>query len=124
MDERRDEGRTQLRRLLITGGSGYLGRALPALAEPDWDVTATRLTQPGSGPVLDVRDAVAVGLLIERLRPDLVVHAAYLPAGEDMMDVNVAGAGDVARASAAVGARLVHLSTDFVFDGERQHGGY
>lgn len=111
-------------RLLITGGSGYLGRALAARAEPEWDVTATRLTQPGPGPLLDVRDAVAVGRLIERQRPDVIVHTAYLQSGAEMADVNVAGAENVARASAAVGARLVHLSTDVVFDGERDRGGY
>jgi dTDP-4-dehydrorhamnose reductase len=124
MRGRGEERRTQPGRLLITGGSGYLGRALAARAQPDWDVTATRLTQPGQGPVLDVRDAAAVGRLIERLRPDVIVHTAYHQSGEQMADVNVAGANNVARAAGAVGARLVHLSTDLVFDGGRERGGY
>jgi dTDP-4-dehydrorhamnose reductase len=124
MHGRGEEGRTKPGRLLITGGSGYLGRALAARARADWDVTAIRLTQPGSGPVVDVRDAAAVSRLIEGVRPDVVVHTAYLQSGAAMMDVNVAGADNVARASAAVGARLVHLSTDVVFDGARERGGY
>ena len=124
MHGRGEDGRTQPGRLLITGGSGYLGRVLAARARADWDVTVTRLTQPGSGPALDVCDAAAVGRLIGRLRPDVIVHTAYRQSGEEMVNVNVAGAGNVARAAAGVGARLVHLSTDLVFDGERPRGGY
>ena len=62
MHGRGEDGRTQPGRLLITGGSGYLGRVLAARARADWDVTVTRLTQPGSGPALDVCDAAAVFL--------------------------------------------------------------
>ena len=47
------------------------------------------------------------------------MHTAYLQSGPDMADVNVAGSANVARAAAAAGARLIHLSTDFVFDGEK-----
>jgi dTDP-4-dehydrorhamnose reductase len=124
MRGRGEERRTQPGRLLITGGSGYLGRALAAQAGLDWDVTATRHTQPGPGPVLDVRDDAAVERLVGELGPEVVVHTAYLQSGEQMVDVNVAGAGNVARAAASVGARLIHVSTDFVFDGRRERGGY
>ncbi len=47
------------------------------------------------------------------------MHTAYLQSGPDMADVNVAGSANVARAAAAAGARLIHLSTDFVFDGDK-----
>jgi dTDP-4-dehydrorhamnose reductase len=63
-----------------------------------------------------VRDADAVRELFERLRPDVVVHTAYR---QEEDDVNTVGAENVARAAAAVGARLVHLSTDVVFDGRK-----
>jgi dTDP-4-dehydrorhamnose reductase len=124
MHERGERGGTQPGCLLITGGSGYLGRALVARAQSAWHVTATHLTQPGHGPKLDVRDAGAVGRLIAELRPEVIIHTAYVQAGADLVEVNVAGAGNVARAAAAIGARLVHLSTDFVFDGGREWGGY
>jgi dTDP-4-dehydrorhamnose reductase len=107
-------------RLLITGGSGYLGgellRRAPAAG---WAATGTRLASPGAGPVLDVRDAAAVGRLVADLAPAAVVHTAYRQSGDDMTDVNVAGSANVARAAADAGARLIHLSTDFVFDGEK-----
>jgi dTDP-4-dehydrorhamnose reductase len=113
-----------VRRLLIIGGSGYLGRALTARAGGGWRVVATRLSQPGAGPVLDVRDAPSVRRLISELRPDVIVNTAYLQAGDAMDEVNVTGAGIVAEAAAFAGARLVHLSTDFVFGGDRRRGGY
>ncbi|MDX6494088.1 MAG: dTDP-4-dehydrorhamnose reductase [Gaiellales bacterium] len=124
MRGRGEERRTQPGRLLITGGTGYLGRALAAWAGQDWDIMATRHTQPGPGPALDVRDDAAVGRLVEHLRPEVVIHTAYLQSGEQMVDVNVTGAANVAQAAASVGARLIHISTDFVFDGRRERGGY
>ena len=62
---------------------------------------------------------IAVERLVGELGPAAVVHTAYLQSGPDMADVNVAGSANVARAAAAAGARLIHLSTDFVFDGEK-----
>lgn len=107
-------------RVLITGGSGYLGGALlRGCAAAGWPATGTRLTASGGGPVLDIRDADAVDRLIADLRPEAVVHTAYVQSGAQMDAVNVAGSENVARAAAAAGARLIHLSTDVVFDGDR-----
>jgi dTDP-4-dehydrorhamnose reductase len=106
-------------RLLITGTSGYLGSALAASArDQGWQVTGTRLTAGGDGVVLDVRDRNAVEELVAHVRPDVVVHTAYRQAGPEMWAVNESGSRSVASAAAGAGARLLHLSTDFVFDGE------
>ena len=64
-----------------------------------------------------MRDAAGVDELLDRIRPDAVIHTAYLQDGPDAFAVTAPGAGWVATAAAAVGARLVHLSTDVVFDG-------
>jgi dTDP-4-dehydrorhamnose reductase len=64
-----------------------------------------------------VRDPDAVTALLRALRPTAVVHTAYVQTGPDAWDVTAGGSGAVAAASAEVGARLVHLSTDVVFDG-------
>ena len=94
-------------RVHVTGATGYLGRELVRLRP---DATTERV---------EIRDAAAVRELLERLRPDVVVHTAYRQEGEGAWAVNVDGAENVARAAAAAGARLVHLSTDVVFDGRK-----
>lgn len=58
-------------------------------------------------------------MLFERLRPDVVIHTAYRQDGAGAREIVVDGSENVARAAAAVGARLVHLSTDVVFDGRK-----
>ncbi len=118
-------------RILVTGGSGYLGGWVVRLARAGWSVTVTYLTHPPADPDpvtswrwLDARDGPAVRALVETVRPAVVVHTAALNPGQgqDFDAVNAEGAGHVARAAAAVGARLIHVSTDVVFDGKK--GGY
>jgi dTDP-4-dehydrorhamnose reductase len=91
-------------RLHVTGSTGYLGTEL------------LRLRPNASTERVEIRDAAAVRELLERVRPDVVVHTAYR---QEDASVNVGGSENVARAAAAVGARLVHLSTDVVFDGRK-----
>ncbi len=91
----------------VTGATGFLGSEL-------------LLRAPGTtGDRVEVRDAAAVLALLDRLRPDAVVHTAYRQDGEGARKIVVEGSENVARAARAVGARLVHLSTDVVFDGRK-----
>jgi dTDP-4-dehydrorhamnose reductase len=94
-------------RLHITGGTGFLGRELAGLAR---GATTERV---------EVRDGDRVAALLARLQPDVVVHTAYRQDGDEAWSINVEGAENVARAAAAIGARLVHVSTDVVFDGRK-----
>lgn len=91
-------------RLHVTGATGYLGSEL------------VRLRPDASTERVEVRDADAVRELFERVRPEVVIHTAYR---QDDPDVNTRGSENVARAAAGVCARLVHLSTDVVFDGRK-----
>jgi dTDP-4-dehydrorhamnose reductase len=90
--------------LHVTGATGYLGRELVRLRP---DATTERV---------EILDADAVNEAFRRLRPEVVVHTAYR---QHDRDVNTVGSANVATAAAAVGARLVHLSTDVVFDGRK-----
>ena len=116
-----------MRRLLITGGSGYLGRRLIALAVGRWQITATYFCHPlhGDGFIatrMDVRDAGQVAALMAQVRPDVVIHTAYTTESEEAMQrVIIQGTRHVAQAAMGIGARLIHLSTDVLFDGRRGH---
>ncbi len=108
--------------LLITGGSGYLGTRLTRVARRRGPTVATYFRHAVAfgeekAVALDVRDPVATRRLIERVRPRAVIHTAISTAAGEMEDVIIGGTENVTRATAAVGARLIHLSTDVAFDG-------
>jgi dTDP-4-dehydrorhamnose reductase len=101
--------------LLITGGAGFLGSELRRQA-PDALATWHR-TRIDGGPQLDIRDEDAAMRCFLKHGPDVVIHTAYVMGDRDTI---VRGSHNVALAAHRVGARLIHLSTDLVFDGE--HG--
>jgi dTDP-4-dehydrorhamnose reductase len=107
-------------RWLVTGAAGMLGQDLvAALAQQSEEVTG--LTRRD----LDVTDASAVLAATRAHQPDFVVNCAAWAAVDDAeahehqaLRVNGDGAGYVAAACVDVGARLVHISTDYVFRGD------
>jgi dTDP-4-dehydrorhamnose reductase len=109
-----------VQRLLVTGGCGYLGRELVSRAPArGWDVRATWFERPPQGAEAewvqaDLRHAEAVWRAVAGV--DAVIHTAYRQ-GAGEWEVNVEGSAAVADATR--GLRLVHLSTDLVFDGAR-----
>jgi dTDP-4-dehydrorhamnose reductase len=105
-------------RVLVTGAAGMLGAEVLPLLGADCDVVAADLDE------FDLRDAEAVSAFVTRAAPQVVVNcAAYTNVDAAESDpasafaVNADGAGNVAAAAAAAGARMVHMSTDYVFDG-------
>jgi len=120
-----DRGRAELATgseagVLVLGGSGLLGRALGAAydAAGIWAFAPPR-------PVVDATDAAALATMVEALRPAVVVNAAAftgVDAAEEHREacraVNAGIAASLADAVAGIEATLIHISTDFVFDGE------
>jgi dTDP-4-dehydrorhamnose reductase len=109
-------------RLLVTGAAGMLGNEVVAAAEKlGHEVAAWDL------PECDLTDAHATLDAVRRLDPRAVVNcAAYTNVDGAESDeataerVNADAAGNLARACKAAGARLVHVSTDYVFDGTKR----
>jgi UDP-glucose 4-epimerase len=121
------------KRVLITGGNGYVGRTLSRKLSFDHDVTVVDCLRQGTLRFsdddlaaikleqVDIRDAVAIGAVFESVQPDLVIHAAalhYIPEcdayPDEAISINVLGTANVAR-YCPPGARLVFISTAAVY---------
>lgn len=105
-------------KILITGAKGQLGIELLRSLPQGWHATGIDRAE------LDITDAAGVARFIDDLRPSAVINcAAYTAVDKAESDaatalrVNRDGAGNLAAAAARVSARMVHISTDFVFDG-------
>jgi len=117
-----------MKSLLITGASGLLGDKIVKLARRKYAVISThnlRQLQPDSLR-LDITNAEDITSLFKKLEPDVIIHTA----SETNVDkcetqknyaqkVNVDGTRNVALACSKTGAKLVYISTDYVFDGEK-----
>ncbi len=108
-------------RLLITGGSSFLGQHLTPLAAARYETAYTYFSaNPLNLPhayQLDLRDPQAVRRLALAWQPQVILHLAGSNRSPDMERVIVAGAQHVAAAAQTLGARLVAVSTDVLFDG-------
>lgn len=106
-------------RVLITGGSGQLGRALRRLARPGTDIFAF------DSASLDVSDFDDVRAIVERYEPELVIHAGAMTDVDGCerdaalaYQINALGSQNIAACASQASASLVYVSTNFVFDGE------
>jgi len=107
------------RTLLVFGGTGQIGRAISALLPPNgWRVICASRIDANITRAEDVRR------LVSHVEPDVIVNAAAFTAVDKAESVpkwaarvNGTGAGIVAEAALELGAPIIHLSTDHVFDG-------
>jgi dTDP-4-dehydrorhamnose reductase len=118
-------------RLLITGISGLLGLNLAVRARTRFAVSGCYAAHPVALPgidavAVDVRSAEAFQRFVDRVRPDVVIHTVGMSSVDACendpgraQELNVDAAEIVARAARGADARLVHISTDHLFDGAR-----
>lgn len=115
---------------LVIGATGLVGAHVARALDGLGPVTRTGHSRTAAGVVrLDIRDEGAVQRAVADARPEVVVCAAAEPhvdrcEREPALTrvINVDGVRHVARATAAAGATLVYVSSDYVFDG--RHGDY
>ena len=105
-------------KVLVTGANGQLGRALQEAAPDAMQVRAV------SRNLLDVTDRAAVHAMVESWRPDVIINAAaYTAVDKAESEPELAEQGNaiaprnLALAANEIQARVIHISTDFVFDG-------
>ena len=108
-------------KILVLGRDGQLARSLVEAA-----VAAGIQLQSVGRPEIDLTDVNTVSALVARVRPDLVVNAAAYTAVDKAESesalayaVNAAGAEHAARACASYSIPIIHISTDYVFDGAK-----
>jgi len=113
-------GTVAARRWLVTGAGGMLGQELVAMLQAR-EAAVTAVTRAD----LDITSPAAVTAAITGARPEIVVNCAAWTAVDlaesqeaEALAVNGAGAANVAAGCAAAGARMIQVSTDYVFDGE------
>ncbi len=108
-------------KVLIAGAAGQVARALTDRAP----ATGLHVTALGR-PHLDLTDPASISAALEKVRPDIVINAAaYTAVDQAETDeagafaLNAEGPGELAAAAARFGAPILHLSTDYVFDGSK-----
>jgi len=121
-----------LKTICVTGGNGLLGNKVLAAAEHDYQLVSIDLAEEPLNQYhhmdyiqADICDLRAMQRIINRFKPSAVIHTAAMTNvdrcesdREMAWQVNVVGAGHVAMASHAAGAKMIHVSTDYVFDGK------
>ncbi|MCX6355312.1 MAG: dTDP-4-dehydrorhamnose reductase [Candidatus Aureabacteria bacterium] len=106
------------KKLLVIGSAGMLGRDLMDVLPGRWQVMGADIHE------VDITDPGRTELFIADRKPSAVINAAARTDVdgcesdlEGAFAVNAHGAGNIARACGSIGARMVHVSTDYVFDG-------
>lgn len=116
-------------RALITGAAGQLGQDLAELLGDSAVLTDLHANPEQQIASLDITDEAQVLATVEQANPEVIFHCAAWTNvdgaednGEAATAVNVTGTANVAKAAESVGAKLVAVSTDYVFDGTKADG--
>ena len=110
-------------KILVTGKDGQLGYALQELSENQFEFT-WKFTDRSE---LDITDSIKIQSVLKQFQPDWIINtAAYTDVDgaesneEIAYKVNADGPYILAKSAKEIGAKLVHISTDYVFDGTKK----
>jgi len=115
-----------MKRILVTGASGLLGSKVAKLAEHFFEVIPTHNTRSffKDSTKMDMTNEYEVSQVVVRMKPDLVMHVGAETKvdqceknREEAWKVNAEGTRNVAAACGKIDAKLIYVSTDYVFDG-------
>ena len=118
-----------MKKLLVTGASGFLGWNLCQLAKPEWDVYGTYFSHPGEIPgvnliKVDLRDFEEIKRIFHEIQPAAVIHMAAQSSPNfcqshpiESHSINVTTACNIAGLCADSSIPCVFTSTDLVFNG-------
>jgi dTDP-4-dehydrorhamnose reductase len=112
-------------KVLVTGKEGQVARCLADRAEAYPELTLVFAAREGTQTVLDLAEPKSIEAAVNTVRPSVIVNAAAYTAvdlaeeeTELAMQINGKAPFTLAQAAIAVGARIIQISTDYVFDGE------
>lgn len=107
-------------KILLTGADGQLGRELRKICPPKFTLIALPRTE------LNIVDEAAVDKAITEYTPDCIINTAAYTAVDEaekkpdlVFSINAQGAANIAKAAEKHQARLIHISTDYLFDGKK-----
>ena len=114
-----------MKKILVTGCNGQLGRAIRKEYEgTDTVFINTDVTELDDAVALDITDINAVMAIVEEQKPDVIINCAAhtnVDACETQWDaayrINAIGPRNLSIAATKVGAKMIHVSTDYVFEG-------
>lgn len=128
-----EEMSKEMKKLLITGSQGQLGRALNKVINENKELKRKyTIVNTDHAPdiadtvlPLDIRSQEGIISLFTTVKPDIIINCASMTAvdlceseQEAAYEINALGPKNLALAAKEIGARLVHVSTDYVFDGK------
>jgi len=112
-----------LKNIILTGAGGQLGKALKKELSGDFEILTFGKSE------LDISNFVVVEKICAEIRPDFILNAAAMTAVDRAenerklaMKINSEAVGNLAKICKKIDARLIHFSTDYVFDGENENG--
>lgn len=114
-------------KFFITGGSGLLGKRIATVADDETELVLSHNSNPTDNTIkCDITNQEAVEKIITKENPDVIIHCAAMTNVdlcedkiEDAYNINANATGYLAKAAENINAKIIYVSTDFVFDGTK-----